>query len=144
MRTASFALLIVAIGCSSSSTNAPSGSGGTGGSATGGSAGASGGSAGVAAGGSAGDSGLLQCATNCNSNHSAKDFLVELKNYVCGNSPCQADCTDVCKTIPNLTLSCTQCLFQENVPSDVVSSCGSKGKPDCVDFAQCLVDCGTQ
>jgi hypothetical protein len=133
MRALSLTLLLVTFSCSSSSTNVPSGGGGSaGGSGTGGSAGG---------GGSAGATGLFQCVTDCNSNHTAKDFLIELKNYVCGNSPCEAACQAVCQTAPGLEDPCVQCLFQEDVPSSIVNSCQNKGKPDCVDFAQCLLGC---
>ena len=143
MRAAGFALLVLALGCSSTSTNTPSGTGGAGGAAggAGGTGGASGGSAGAASGGAAGTASILQCAAGCSNAHSAKEFLGELKNYVCGDSPCQGFCPAVCKTVPSLEDSCLQCLFQENVPSSVKDTCTLQAKPECVDFAQCLESC---
>lgn len=154
MRIVGVAFLLVVIGCSSSSTNAPAGGGGAGGGtgATGGSGGATGGAAGTtssggnagvtSSGGSAGASGsTLDCVRVCTSQGGVTEkaqLAQAVRQAICGvGHACELPCSGLCGGGSSLEDSCIQCILDKDVIQTLASACS----PSCQPMLQCAADC---
>jgi len=130
-----------------SSGGASSGGASSGGASSGGGSGGAGG-----AGGSSVDAGTchqkadLLCVECCRTTDQAgyAAFVEKLKNYVCGNSPCQGSCPGVCSS-GDVNGACAKCILAKtsgpSVVDEVQANCTSYGPAACASWADCVLSC---
>ncbi len=129
--------VLLALGCSSSSTNpGTGGSTGTGGSGGGGGSGgaSSGGAAGSdATGGTGGEAGAGACANGCSNQHAT-----QLKQFGLAVQTCNTQCCKVCDCGSGTTPlpACLVCLKGNTC---MKSECATEG---CKEIVECLAGCG--